>query len=71
VLQRVVRGLAERVERHRRDPATAEALAAWLEDDARVDQLRDDTPCRWLASKVLERRGRRGTDAPPRSGRTR
>jgi hypothetical protein len=28
---------------------------AWLEDDARVDPLRDDTPCRWPAPKLLER----------------
>jgi hypothetical protein len=41
--------------RRRRDPATAEALAARLEDDARVDPLRDDALCRWLAPEVLER----------------
>jgi hypothetical protein len=71
VLRRAARGLAGRVERHRRDPATAEALAARLEDDARVDPLRDDAMCRWLAPEVLERLPAARDGRTARSGRTR
>jgi len=51
----VVLEFAERVQRYQHDPTTAGALLAWLEDYAHFDPLCDDTPCRWLAPKVLER----------------
>ena len=54
-LPHVVVDFAERVRRYERDPTMADALLAWLADYAHFDPLFDDTPCRWLAPKVLER----------------
>jgi hypothetical protein len=54
-LPQIVVDFAERVRRYEREPTTADALLSWLEDYRHFDPLCDDTPCRWLAPKVLER----------------